>query len=315
MEISTTTKFIFIFLSSLAYASPIIFAGIGGLYSEKSGVVNIGLEGMMVIGAFSAAMVSNFYGQALGSTGVIIVSFLAAGIAGGLFALLHAIASITFRANQIISGTALNMLSVSLCVFLVKLLFDGIAQTPGSNVTYSMDLYIAGFPLNIGFIMVLITTIATAFILYNTRFGLRLRAVGENPSAVDTAGISVYKMRYIGVILSGVLAGIGGALTILTFANGRFSALTISGLGFLALASLVFGKWKPWGVFGAAIFFGFSRNLSETAISNFPQIIEYIPGVALKILPYVLTIVALVVFSRSAVAPKASGIPYDKGER
>ncbi|GBU11315.1 ABC transporter permease [Erysipelotrichaceae bacterium] len=315
MEISLETKLIFIFLSSLAYATPIIFAGIGGLYSEKSGVVNIGLEGMMVFGAFAAAMVSNFYGAALGGTGVIIVSILMAGVMGGICALLHAVASITFRANQIISGTALNMIAVSFCVFIIKLLFDGIAQSAGANVAYSMNIMIGGYPLNIGFILVVITTIITSFILKKTKFGLRLRAVGENPSAVDTAGISVTKIRYTAVILSGVFAGIGGAITILTFADGRFSALTISGLGFLGLASLVFGKWNPWGVFGAAIFFGFSRNMAETAISNFPEITTVIPSVTLKILPYVLTIIALILFSRSAVAPKASGQPYDKGQR
>lgn len=309
------TRIIVIFVSSLAYATPIIFAGMGGLYSEKSGVVNIGLEGMMVIGAFVAALVSYFMGESLGGFGMVIVALALAALAGGIFATLHAIASVSFRANQIISGTALNMLAVAFGVFIIKLLFDGLAEAPGASVSYTMNVDIFGFQVNWTFFLVLLLVIITAFILNKTRFGLRLRAVGENPSAVDTAGISVYKMRYTGVIISGMLASIGGAITVLTFANGRFSALTISGLGFLGLASLVFGKWKPWGVFAAAIFFGFSRNMAETAISNFPQIVNYIPSVTLKILPYVLTIIALVIFSRSAVAPKASGIPYDKGQR
>lgn len=307
-------KLLLIFVSSLAYATPIIFAGIGGLYSEKSGVVNIGLEGMMVVGAFVAGIVS-YYWQ-FNDNGVLmaVVAMLLAAVASGAYAVLHAVASINFRANQIISGTALNMLAVALTVFVVKLLFDE-ANVPGAAIAYTMNLDVLGKPLNWSFLLVVLLVIGTSFLLYKTTFGLRLRAVGENPSAVDAAGISVAKLRYIGVVISGMLAGIGGAVSVLTFVNGRFSALTISGLGFLGLAALVFGKWKPWGVFLAAIFFGFSKNMAETAIANFPDIVTYVPPVALKILPYVLTIVALVVFSRSASGPKAAGVPYDKGQR
>lgn len=308
-------KILGIFISSLSYATPIIFAGLGGLYSEKAGVVNVGLEGMMVVGAFAAALVSYYVGPFVGGNGMLVIALLAAALLGAIFSLLHAIASVSFKANQIISGTALNLLSVALGVFLVKILFDGKAESPGAQVSYTMYTKFFGFDVNKGFILVLILVAITWFIFTKTRIGLRIRAVGENPSAVDTAGLSVYKLRYGSVVLGGALAGIGGAIAVLTFANGRFTALSISGLGFLGLASLVFGKWNPWGVFMAAIFFGFTRNMSETVVYNFPQIINYVPSVVLKILPYLLTIVALVLFSRSAAGPAASGKPYDKGER
>ena len=217
--------------------------------------------------------------------------------------------------NQIISGTALNMLSVSLGVFIVKLLFEGKAESPGSATPYNMYIDIFGRRLNWGFVLITMIVLATYLLLKYTKLGLRIKAVGENPSSVDSAGISVTKLRYGAVVFGGFLAGVGGALAVLTFSNGRFSALSISGLGFLGLASLVFGKWKPWGVFGAAIFFGFSRNMSETVVSNFPKIINYVPGVLLKILPYLLTIIALMIFSRSAVAPESLGDVYDQGER
>jgi Uncharacterized ABC-type transport system, permease component len=304
-----------IFVSALAYATPIIFAGIGGLYSERSGVVNVGLEGMMVIGAFVGALISFYFGQQLGGFMMILVALLAAGIIGALFASLHAVASVSFKANQVISGTALNMLALALTSFLVKILFDGASEAPGSTVAYSMTINILGFELNWTFLLILGVTILTAFIFSKTKLGLRLRAVGENPSAVDTAGISVTKLRYFAVILSGVLAGVGGAIVVLTFVGGKFQASTISGLGFLGLASLVFGKWKPWGVFSAALFFGFCQSFANTASAYFPAIVDIIPNYILKILPYVFTIIALVLFSRRAVAPKASGTPYDKGER
>lgn len=308
-------KVVLVIAASFTYATPIIFAGMGGLYSEKSGVVNIGLEGLMVIGAFVAALIAYFVPADFNGILMVLIALFAAGVAGMIFSLFHAVASINFRANQIISGTAVNMLALALTVFLVKLLFDGTGETPGASIAYVMDINFGIFQVNWTFFLVMAIVMSTGIILKFTRFGLRLRAVGENPSAVDAAGVSVARLRYTGVLLSGLLAAIGGAITVLTFANGKFSALSISGLGFLGLASLIFGKWKPWGVFFAALFFGFSRNISETALSNFPGLINVIPSVVLKILPYALTIVALIIFSRSATAPKASGQPYDKGAR
>lgn len=306
---------IMIFLSALAYATPIIFAGIGGLYSEKSGVVNVGLEGMMVIGAFVGGLVAHYLGASVGSVAMVFIALISAAVAGAVFSVLHAVASITFKANQVISGTALNMLAAALTSFLVKVLFNGSAETPGSSVIYSMNIPLGSYNLNWTFLLIVTIVTITAFIFNKTKLGLRIRAVGENPSAVDTAGISVYKLRYFSVILSGALASIGGAIVVLTFVNGRFHPTTISGLGFLGLAALVFGKWKPWGVFSAALFFGFCQSFANTAGTYFPTITTIVPNYALKILPYVFTIIALVLFSRRAVSPKASGTPYDKGAR
>jgi len=309
------TNIMMIIFASFAYATPIIFAGIGGLYSEKSGVVNVALEGMMLIGACAAGLISYYFGATLGAPMMIVVVFIVAGLAGGLFALLHAVASVTFKANQVISGTALNMLALALTAFIVKLLFNGVEETPGSSVLYSLNFPLGNFFLNWTFLFVLVIVALTAFILTKTKLGLRLRAVGENPSAVDTAGISVAKLRYGAVITSGVLAAVGGAIVVLTFTSGKFQPNTISGLGFLGLAALIFGKWKPWGVLAAALFFGFCQSFANIAGFYFPTINELVPDYILKILPYVFTIIALVLFSRHAVAPKAVGVPYDKGQR
>jgi len=301
--------------ASFAYATPIIFAGIGGLYSEKSGVVNVALEGMMLIGACAAGLISYYFGASLGGPLMIVTVFIVAGIAGGLYALLHAIASVTFKANQVISGTALNMLALALTGFIVKLLFNGVEETPGSSVRYTLDIPLGIFYLNWTFLFVLAIVALTAFVLTKTKLGLRLRAVGENPSAVDTAGISVARLRYGAVITSGVLAAIGGAIVVLTFTSGKFQPATISGLGFLGLAALIFGKWKAWGVLAAALFFGFCQSFANIAGFYFPAINELLPDYMLKILPYVFTVIALVLFSRHAIAPKAVGVPYDKGQR
>jgi len=311
----TLSNIAMIIFASLAYATPIIFAGIGGLYSERSGVVNVALEGMMVIGACTAGLISYYFGAMLGGPLMILVTFVISGVVGGLFALLHAVASVSFKANQVISGTALNMLSLALTSFIVKLLFSGVEETPGSSVLYSLDIPLGIYALNWTFLIVVGIVALTGFMLTNTKLGLRLRAVGENPSAVDTAGISVTRLRYGAVILSGVLAAIGGAIVVLTFTSGKFQPATISGLGFLGLAALIFGKWQAWGVFGAALFFGFCQSFANIAGFYFPAINEMVPDYMLKILPYVFTIVALVLFSRHAVAPKAVGVPYDKGAR
>jgi len=312
---SVSLRMLLIFISALAYATPIIFAGIGGLYSEKSGVVNVGLEGIMVIGAFVASVVAYYLGASLGGFWMVIIALIASGIAGGIFSILHAVASVSFRANQVISGTALNMLAVSLTSFIVKILFNGASDIPGSTVAYKMTVNVLGIEVNWTFFLILVVVIMTSFIFNKTKLGLRIRAVGENPSAVDSAGISVAKLRYFSVILGGMFASVGGAIVALTFVGGKFQSTTISGLGFLGLAALVFGKWKPWGVFSAALFFGFCQSFANTANSYFPEILNYVPNFALRILPYTFTIIALVIFSRSAVGPKASGVPYDKGER
>ncbi|KLV28365.1 sugar ABC transporter permease [Niallia circulans] len=308
--------------SSLLFAAPLIFTALGGNFSERAGVVNIGLEGLMVMGAFSSIVFNLTFADSLGSW-TPWVSLLVAMVVGALFSILHAVASITFRADQTVSGVAINLLAAGLAMFLVKLIYDGKGQT--GTIRYSFkkidipllkDIPVIGdlFFSNTYWTSYLAIVVAVIvwFVMYKTPFGLRLRSVGEHPMAADTMGINVTKMRYIAVILSGAFGGIGGGVFAQSITND-FTHATISGQGFMALAALIFGKWNPLGAMGAAIFFGFAQSLSIVG-SSLP-FLENIPSVYLLIAPYVLTIIALTGFIGRADAPKASGVPYIKGSR
>lgn len=302
---------------SFIYATPIIIAATGGLYSERSGVTNIALEGLMLIGAFVAATFTPLTEASLGSVTPWIAIILGA-LAGLIFSLIHAYLSIDLMADQVISGTAINLLSVGLTVYTCQIIFNQQrTQTFNtgflkSNVPVLSDIPIIGpmFFSNIYYtfyISILIVAI-TWFVLKKTRFGLRLRACGEHPSAVDSLGVSVRKMRYIGVAISGMLAGLAGGIMVLTQAT-QFTAGSIHGVGFISLAALIFGRWNPIGVLGASLFFGFSQIFS--IFSTDIEILKNIPSEFFFALPYILTIIAMVVFSRRSVAPKAVGKPYD----
>lgn len=307
--------------SMIALAAPLIFTAIGGVFSERAGVVNIGLEGLMVFGAFTSIVFTLTFGDSLGglTPWLAIVAAMAVGM---LFSLLHAVASISFRADQTVSGVALNFLATGLCLFLVKLMYDK-GQTDRISVRFDKtdipllsDIPVIGeiFFQNvyvISYIAILVPFIVW-YVIYKTPFGLRIRAVGEHPMAADTMGINVTRVRYMGVILSGAFAGIGGAIHAITVTND-FSHATINGQGFMAIAAMIFGKWHPLGALGAALFFGLAQSLSVVGAS-LPFFSE-IPKVYLDILPYVLTIVALAGFIGRADAPKASGKPYIKGNR
>ncbi len=306
---------------TLASAAPIISASLGGLFSERSGVVNIGLEGLMMIGAFTAATVTVLLEASLGGISPWI-GILAGIIAGGLLSIIHAYVSINLRADQIISGTAINLLAGGITIYLAQIIFK---QQRTSAFLYGIDKgkipVLSDIPVlgRMIFTNVHITSfiiIALAFIVwyivYQTPFGLRLRAVGEHPSAADSMGINVYRMRYIGVILSGMLAGLGGSIMVLT-QDIQYTYATIHGTGFIALAALIFGKWNPIGVLGAGIFFGFSQALGVVAYQI--PLLKKLPQEFFWAFPYILTIIALVVFSGKAVGPKAVGQPYEKGER
>ncbi len=309
--------------TTLVFSTALIFAAIGGLYSERSGVVNIGLEGMMVAGAFAAA-VAGYYSEELG-LGVVSpwTALAAAALFGMAFALIHAVASVTFRADQVVSGVVINFLAVGMCLFLVKMLFHGDGETPTLDDAVFSKLRIEGLsdiPLigPIFFNQYPTTYLAVAlcfftwYVLFRQPFGLRLRAVGEHPGAADTVGIKVARMRYVAVLISGALAGLGGATITLT-TTSNFSHTTISGQGFIALAALIFGKWHPLGALGAAIFFGLAQ-----AIRNFVQLFEWsahIPQEFIFMLPYVLTILVLAGAVGRARAPSALGQPYDPGKR
>jgi len=307
--------------SSLLFAAPLIFTALGGNFSERAGVVNIGLEGLMVMGAFSSIVFNLTFADTFhGWTPW--VSLLVAMVVGALFSVLHAVASITFRADQTVSGVAINLLAAGLAMFLVKLIYDK-GQT--DTISYGFkkidipvlkDIPIIGelFFSNTYWTsyLAIIIAILAWFVMYKTPFGLRLRSVGEHPMAADTMGINVTKMRYIAVIMSGAFGGIGGGVFAQSITND-FTHATISGQGFMALAALIFGKWNPLGAMGAAIFFGFAQSLSIVG-SSLP-FLEDVPSVYLLIAPYVLTIIALTGFIGRSEAPKASGVPYIKGSR
>ena len=311
----------FLIPAAIAYAAPLIVTAIGGVFSERSGVVNIGLEGLMVMGAFIGILFNLTFVNVFGE-GTEWVALLAAMVVAALFSLLHAVASVSFRADQVVSGVAINLLAVALCLFLVKMIYDK-GQTDfvqerflRDDIPFLKDIPILGpmFFQNVYWTSVLAIGIAILawVVLYYTPFGLRLRAVGEHPMAADTMGINVTRMRYIAVMISGGLAGIGGAIYSQSISLD-FGHSTINGQGFMALAAMIFGKWHPLGAMGAAVFFGFAQALSIVG-GSLPYISE-IPSVFLLILPYVLTILALAGFIGKANAPKALGTPYIKGNR
>lgn len=295
---------------TLMYSTPLIFGALGGVISERSGVTNIGIEGMMVVGAIAGAAGSYFTGNPW-------VGFLAAGVCGALVALLHAIASVTFAADQTISGVAINMLAPGMALFACKRLFDGAAMSPiapklpkvfGDNGLEGTVF--SNLNVNITTALALLFTIIMWFVLYKTKWGLRVRAVGEHPAAADTLGIDVYKVRYCCVLLSGMLAGFGGASMTIAIIS-QFTQTAISGHGFIAMAAVIFGKWTPFGAYGACLLFGFTQALViMLGGGDF-----MIPSQILSMLPYAMTIVVLILFVGRSVAPKADGVPYVKGSR
>ncbi|HOO64717.1 MAG TPA: ABC transporter permease [Synergistaceae bacterium] len=307
-----------IFPYAVALTIPLLITSLGGLFSERSGVVNIGLEGLMVMGFFAAAITVQSLENLL-PAGAIPLGLLAAAGAGMLFSLLHAFASINLNADQIISGTAINMMATALTVYLARTLtgsgnirirsgilrqdVPGLADLPGIGPLLFTQTYWTTW-------VVLLLLAISWFLLYKTSFGLRLRACGEHPSSAASAGINVYRMRYLGVMISGAFAGLGGGIILVTY-SGEFNG-TVAGLGFLALAALIFGQWKPLGVLGATLFFGFA-----TTVANVSQVIPQlavIPPLLLKSFPYIVTLIALVLFSKTSQAPKAAGQPYYPGQ-
>ncbi len=307
-----------IFPYAVAYTIPLLITALGGLFSERSGVVNIGLEGLMVIGYFCTAITIMQLQPELGSSAVPI-GLLMGFIGGAVFSLLHAFASINLNANQVISGTAINMMAGAITVYLARTITGSGNILIRSGLTRRTIPVLSEIPV-IGRLfftqtyattwLVLAILLISWFFLYRTAFGLRLRACGEHPAAAAAAGVNVYFMRYIGVMVSGAFAGLGGGTIMVTY-SGEFSG-SVAGLGFLALASLIFGQWKPFGVLGATFFFGFAIT-----IANVSQVIPefaVIPPVILRIFPYVVTLLALVIFSKSSQAPKAVGEPYYPGQ-
>lgn len=298
---------------SLMYATPLIFTALGGVLSENSGVINIGLEGMMAFGAFVAATVGYYTLNPW-------LAFLAGGIAGGLIAILHGLATVSFSADHVISGVAINFIGPGLAVFLSRIFFDGAAMTVPIPINHKIPMPLSGIfeqgsfmgrvfnqyaTVYLAFIMVAVVW----FLLYKTRFGLRLRSVGEYPRAAETLGVNVRTMKYIAVILSGVFAGFGGAAMSLAVVN-NYRITLISGHGFIALAAMIFGKWKPHGAMWACLLFGFAQGVSVYVGSTSLNIASSL----LAMVPYIITILALIFVVGEANGPKANGIPYEKNE-
>lgn len=305
--------------STLVYSAPLIFTALGGVYSERSGIVNVGLEGIMVIGAFSA-VVTNLLSEAAGYSLSPWVFVLVGGVVGMIFSLMHAVATVHLRADHIISGTVLNLISIPLAIFLTRVIFDGRGQTDIISKSFGYfnfpvlaEIPVIGqiffrqtsLPAYVGILL----AVVSYFVIFKTKFGLRLRSVGENPQAADTLGINVYAMRYAGVILSGLFGGMGGAVLAQSISL-NFSTSTIAGQGFMSMAAMIFGRHNPIGAMAAAIFFGFAQSLAVVG-SQIPVISE-IPSVYLQIAPYVITIIALVFFGRNAQGPAANGTTYVK---
>lgn len=286
-----------LFWSTIRLSTPLILAALGGMFSERAGVINIALEGMMLAGAFTAAAVTYAVGNPFAG--------LAAGMAAGvLIALIHAVACISYKADQVVTGTAINILMIGMPAFLSGALF----LSSGSTPQIPKDHLIPWSPIVIAFALVPLAW----YVLYKTPFGLRLRAVGENPEAADAAGISVSRMKYAGVLLSGALAGIGGAYLSIG-QSSLFTRNMTSGRGFIALAALIFGKWRPVQTLLACLLFGLTEALSiqMQGVIKLPSG-DDIPVQFIQMVPYVLTIIVLAGFIGSSRPPAALGIPYQK---
>ena len=306
--------------STLVYSAPLIFTALGGTFSENSGIVNVGLEGIMTMGAFTSIVFNLSFASTFG-TATPWLGALLGGIIGIIFSLLHAVATVNWRADHVISGTVLNLMAPPLAVFLVKAIYNkGQTENISQNFGYFSFPGLANIPV-IGPIffkntsapawVAIVLSIFLYWVLYKTRFGLRLRSSGENPQAADTLGINVYKMRYAGVLISGFLGGIGGAVFAEAI-SGNFSVSTIAGQGFMALAAMIFGRYNPIGAMLSSLFFGFAQSLS--IIGDQIPGISSLPSVYLQIAPYVLTIIVLVVFFGKTVGPAADGQNYIKSK-
>lgn len=318
--------FYYLIQNTLPVAIPLLLVALGGMFSERSGVVNIALEGIMLFGAFFGTLFV-FYAQDsnMNPQIVLILGMLVAAVAGFIYSLLLSFAAVTMRADQTITGTALNMLIPAAILLFAKMFFnsDGIttnipfyikevpvlSQIPVIGDLFFQKTYITVY---IGILFLIISTI----VFYKTKFGLRLRACGEHPQAADSVGINVYFMRYAGVSLSGILGGIGGFFYAVGVMDGNVNGHTgVAGFGFLALAVLIFGQWKPMRIFFAALFFAFLRTLAYSiALIPFLNNLN-INQTYYKMLPYVATMVVLAFTSKKSRAPKAEGIPYDKSQR
>ena len=306
---------------TLIFASVLLLVALGGCFSEHSGVINIGLEGIMVMGALGGALMMKFLPAGTSAFVVVLLTVLASILLGMIYSLLLAVAAVNFKADQTLVGTAMNLLGTAAATVFVKAMNTAADPDNVSSTIQYLDgrkaflVNIGGFEFNWCMLLAVIALVIAYVVLYKTRFGLRLCACGEHPQAADSVGINVYRMRYAGVLISGVLGGLGGIVYIIAgvsvwkFENG------VAGFGFLALAVMIFGQWKPTRIALAALLFGFFRALGNV-YSGFDLLSNLnLPSSVYNMLPYVISLVVLAFTSQKSRAPKAEGIPYDKGQR
>ena len=324
---------------TLLYGIVLMLVALGGMFSEHSGIINIALEGIMVIGGVAGVLTLTMLPASLSPFLVVLISILVAALAGVVYSLLLAFASINLKADQTIGGTALNLMAPALVLFLIRILANQntLQLATGDSATWFMirkstfgidkntDLGFFGetflVKVYLATYVCIILFVILSIILYKTRFGLRLRACGENPQAADSLGINVYKMRYIGTTISGALAGMGGFVYALTTANCSSNG-DVAGFGFLALAVMIFGNWKPLNIAGASLLFGLFKCIAAaySSLDINGDGVYWLAEIGIsshvyRMLPYLITLVVLAFTSKKSRAPKAEGIPYDKGQR
>ena len=341
----------FLIQQTLIYAIPLMIVALAGVFAERSGIINLALEGIMIFGAFIGVLFVNIVQQTdffvnayandnyLALQGLELLAMLAAAVMGAVFSLLLSFASVNLRADQTIGGTALNLLAPALVLFFIRIIANqnSLSMSSGDAASWFMirkTMFGYGRTDDMGFLgetfvhrvylatyICILLFVILSIILYKTLFGLRLRSCGENPQAADSLGINVYKMRYIGTTISGALAGMGGFVYALTTSNCMATG-DVAGFGFLALAVMIFGNWKPLNIAGAALLFGLFKCISAsyTSLDINGDGVYLLANLGISVhlyrmLPYLITLIVLAFTSKSSRAPKAEGIPYDKGQR
>ena len=288
--------------SAIRLATPLIFAALGGMFSERSGVINIALEGLMLAGAFTGAVITYEVGNPY-------LGMLAGMLAGAALAYIYAVACIKFQADQVVSGMAINFLMIGLPAVISGAIYDSSGSTPQIDKVYLLPEFFNR--LSLASILAFALVPVCWYVLYKTPFGLRLRATGENPAAADAAGVKVIRLRYIAVVISGILAAAGGAYLSIG-QSSLFTRNMTAGRGYIALAALILAKWRPWQTLFACLFFGLTEALTiQLGNLKLPSG-ETVPIQFIQIIPYVLTIIVLAGFIGLSRAPKALGIPYRK---
>lgn len=306
---------------TIIFASVLCLVALGGCFSEHSGVINLGLEGIMVMGALGGAVTMFLLPAGTSKIVIVLATTLAAVLIGVIYSCLLAVASINFKADQTLIGTAMNLLATAAATVFVRAMNTSLnPDNVSSSIQYIHEKkaflkYIGKFEFNWFMLMAVVLLALSYFILYKTKFGLRLQACGENPQAADSVGINVYKMRWAGVLISGFLGGLGGIVYITAGVSEWKFEMGVAGFGFLALAVMIFGQWRPSRIALAALLFGMFRALSNvyTGIGFLAAL--HMPSTVYNMLPYIISLIVLAFTSKNSRAPKAEGIPYDKSMR